>query len=518
MKYKRISAFILCFAMLTSTGCSSGSKNSSSSGISDYSNISDSNTYDSSTTDTSDSYEKYDLDDFSFELSKEFSVEKNDEDDDNNGKSYYDFTSKDLKGLHICTPSFEHCTAEVCVQEMLESINSRKDDSAKDVETEKFDVSGLNAAAIHMTNVENNAESGESYLYITVEGSELLADITGYKPEDREKVKALFREIASTVKYTGTNQRSTEQQFYECDLFSLNCGPEWYIDGYEDDSDGGEVSLKLSYYYAQDIEHHRAPSLSIEARHHDEMDNAQKSADRNYEWKKNRKVGSECERSTEVIFGYNAETVSYVQKILYLNQRLKHYYFNENGYLYTITVALNMHDEEGSKSELKDILDTVVMKKISDEEIEKRKNEYEEWRNPSYTFHGASFNLISEFELEGEIDDSSNVVDFSGSGSDLRISLKEDESDLEKAAESDKEILSGVGYENITIKEVTAGNNTFKCISGVNKGEQRIADDYLIIANGKLWEFKFGFDKDAYGYDKYIAEKFLESLDLSNAE
>lgn len=520
MKYKRISAFIICFAMLTSTGCSLGKKNSSSSEISDHSYSSDSYTSDSSVSDSSasDSYVKYELYDFSFELNKDFTIDKKDEDDDgNNGKSYYDFTSNDLKGLSITTPRFEHCTAEVCVQAMLEFVNSSKNNPTKDIETEKFDVPGLNAAAIHMTNIDDNGESGESYLYLTVEGSEMRADINGYKPEDREKVKALFRDIASSVKYNGTPYLPAEQQVYECDLFSLNCGSEWYIDDYKDD-DSGQVSVQLKYNYAQDIEHYSSPSLSIAVCHQDEGDNAQKAADEEYENKKKRSVVSECERSNEEIFGYNAETVSYVLKSGYFNNRIKMYYYNENGCLYTISEVFNTRDEEGSKSELKDILDTVVIKKISDEEIEKRKKAYEEWCNPSYTFHGASFNLISDLELEGELDDSSNVVDFHGGSPDLRISLKEDESDLEKAAETDKEMLSGVGYENVTIKGVSVGNNTFKCVSGINYSEQRVAEDYLIIVNGKLWKFDFGVNRDTYADDKFVIDRILESLDFSNAE
>ncbi len=504
MKYKRISAFIICFAMLTSTGCSLGKKNSSSSEVSGISY-------------TSDSYEKYDLDDFSFELNKDFTVEEKYENDDGTGASYYDFTSKDLQKLSIGTQRFEHCTADVYVQVFFEDINSRKNNPATDVETEKLDVPGINAAAIHMTNIDDNGESGESYLYLTVEGSEMRADINGYKPEDRGKVKALFRDIASSVKYTGTPHLPVEQQSYECDLFSLNCGSEWYIDDYKDD-DSGQVSVQLKYNYAQDIEHYSSPSLLINVRHQDEWDNASKAADEEYESEKKYSFVSECERSNEEIFGYNAETVSYVLKTGHINNRIKTYYYNENGYLYTISEALNMRDEEGSKSELKDILDTVVIKKISDEEIEKRKQAYEKWRYPSYTFHGASFNLISKLELERELDDSSDAVSFYGGSPDLKISLEDYEGDLENAAQRDYNELSGYDYKDLNIKEVSVGSNKYMCVSGINNREDGMAEDYLIIVNGKLWKFYFGIDRDTYADDKFVIDRFLESLDFSNAE
>jgi hypothetical protein len=293
----------------------------------------------------------------------------------------------------------EQCTAEVSVQAMVETIKSNENDTATDIETEKLDVTGFNAAAIHMTNSRDDGDKGESHLYLSTEGIQFCVSVVGYDPGERDKVKSLFSEIAKTVRYTGTEHLPTEPQSYDCEYFSLKCGPEWYIKTNKN-TDGEYTNIKLSYYYAQDLEHYSSPLLAISVRAEDEDTDPKKAADKAYESKKESRLISELKRGNEEIFGYQAETVSFVLVTGSIKVRYTNYYFSENGCLYTVSEGLNMRNESASAEELKAIMDTVKIKKLSAEELAKKQQDQETAGKQDVEICGLKYTLDSNFECE----------------------------------------------------------------------------------------------------------------------
>ncbi len=504
--YKNYIAAALCFAMLTSTGCSLGKKNSSSSGIADFSY-------------TSDSCEKYDLDNFSFELNKDFSVIDTSKNADGNDIKKYTFSGDGIEKLSISDYTLYPCAADVSVQSLRESIDSNENDDSKDVETETLDIPGFDAAEIHLTHCNDGLEVGESNLYLSIDGFNLTITAFKYDPGDRAKIKSLLRDIAATVKYTGNEQRPTEQQTYDSEFFSLNCGPEWYIkDMRRDKNDNEYAEIKLSYYFSKDMEHYMSPTLwiSVEPDYAYDYGDPKKLADDWYTSQLKSKLSSEVERGTEEILGYNAETVSYISTLSGTKEKHTSYIFYDNGYVYAIGETLNMRDEEGSKAELKAIIDTINIHRFTEEEIEERNKAREAL--VERTFRGVSYKLPAKFSQLGESDESSNAVSFIDDGLELSITMDEYESKLSRAKQATQNSMNYDGYDIWSTKNVKVGSKEMICVIGINNEDERRNEVYLIKSGEHIWRFGFDFDDNKYEENKGIVEKFFESLDLSNAE
>ena len=353
MRYITIIAAALCLSMICSVSCSQKNEKdpTSASGVS-----------------TNGNTKKYELSSFSFELSDDFSVKDTRESNDGDGIIRYEFEADGFTTFEIScdAASVSNCTAQLAAQRFYDDLMDLNSETEKqsDVEMETLDVPSMDAAWVHMNSEypDMGIKQGESDLYITTEAHGFWVMATYDGQSRRDDVKALLRDIAATVKYTSDDRLPTEPQFYENDYFSLTCGPEWKIKDISG-KDAPNTLIKLSYYYAQDMEHYANPSLDIGIILEDKG-SAKEVADNVYELRTEResKLYSEIERGKDEILGYPAETVSYVLDLSIGKSRNKIYYFTENGHVYKITEVLNMLDEEGSKAELDAILDTVRIK------------------------------------------------------------------------------------------------------------------------------------------------------------
>ena len=504
MRYKRIIAAVLCLSLVCGTGCSLG-KNSSSKTVG-------SSSFSSTT-------KKYDLSYFSFELSEDFSVKDTKDYNDGSDTYNYIFTGGGLDEVSVYTMGLEQCTAEVSVQAMMESIKSNENDTATDIETEKLDVTGFNAAAIHMTNSRDDGDKGESHLYLSTEGIQFCVSVTSYAPDNRDNIKALFREIAKTVKYTGSDHLPTEPQSYDCEYFSLKCGPEWYIKKNKI-TDGEYADVKLSYYYAQDLEHYYTPLLAISVRAEDEDTDPQKAADKAYESKKESRLISELKRGNEEIFGYQAETVSFVLVTGSIKIRYTNYYISENGCLYTVSEGFNMLNEDSSKTELKAILDSISIKKFTDEELAKRQQELEAAAYQDIGFCGAEFRLDSKFKCERDYEDGKT---YHHTKKDMYIELLHDDSYNGSFDDYFQKQVNTVclmnGINGVTSHRVILANNArFEVMDYRNKreseayGKDMKCSVYYYERDGKMFKFTIGYPETDEETAISIIEEMLSSM------
>jgi hypothetical protein len=82
--------------------------------------------------------------------------------------------------------------------------------------------------------------------------------------------------------------------------------------------------------------------------------------------------------------------------------RYTNYYFSENGCLYTVSEGLNMRNESASAEELKAIMDTVKIKKLSAEELAKKQQDQETAGKQDVEICGLKYTLDSNFECARE--------------------------------------------------------------------------------------------------------------------
>lgn len=515
MKYRGIAAFLLCFAMLTGTGCSFSLKKSESGGNTLYSS----------------SAKSYDVNGFTFEASEDLKTEDTKEID---GKiNEYMFSGNGIKKLEVTNYDVNYCTAEVSIQSIENDIKRRRNDPVKEYETEKLDVPGFNAAAIHIVNDGNDDYCGESELYITIEGRSLVITAI-YDLDDKDDVKALMLDIAKSAKYTDDFRLPTEPQTYDCDLFSLTCGPEWELkDRNKNNEQSEEREISLRYIYAQDLEHYYYPQLTVTAVPKDEKNNIERFIEKSIKSAGESKFKSEPQRDKEEILGYTADTLTYDVDISSLSLRIKNFYFSANGYVYIISFDVNKNAIDANTADLQELIGNLNIKQLSDEEVAKRKQAHEEARYTAYTFHGASFELASEMKPNRELDDSKRYADFSDYGMSLTVRT-DVSSSAEKALENDyaETALDANETErddndhsprDLEKGNVKIGSYDIPYFSFVEPENYSHYYDkyntyYYLEANGKVWKFEFGFSEDDREDGKDIVEKFFESLDLSGVK
>ena len=498
MKCKNILAAALCLSMLVGTGCSLG-KGSSSKTTSGYSFSSEKN--------------KYDLAYFSFELSKDFSVE-NEKKISSGEVSNYDFTGGDFLNFSVYTTGIEQCTAEVSAQAMIAMINGNENDKAENIETETLDLPGLNAAAVYLTNPSDDEYDDEGYLLITSEGVELTARLD-FKPDDRNNVKAFFKDIASTVKYTGTEHLPTEPQSYDCDFFSLNCGPEWYIKN-NNKSGEDEAHIKLSYYYAKDMAHYHTPALSISVKPLEDGNDPKKAADKSYESKKDLKSVSDIERGTAELLGHSTETLTYTADFSGIRSKITLSWFSENGYLYTISQELNMLDEKGSEAELKTLIDNITIKKLPHDQVEQRRQEREAESIQKIEFCGAKLDIVSKFESQRELENSRT---FHHNNKDMYIEMLFDDDfdgSLDDYIQRDVDMLGYINdLDKVGVRRVILSNMAhFETFDYTDKstsegyGKTMKCSMYYHEHNGDIFRFLIGYPEK----DREQALNYLENM------
>lgn len=501
--------------MLTSTGCSFSLKKSESGGNTLYSS----------------SAKSYDVNGFTFEASEDLKTEDTNEID---GKiNEYMFSGDGIKTLEVTNYGINYCTAEVSIQSLENTIKTRKNDPAKEYETEKLDIPGFNAAAIHIVNDGDDDYCGESYIYVSTEGQSLCISAF-YDLDDKDDVKELMRDIAKSAKYTGDFRLPTEQQSYDCDLFSLSCGPEWEIkDTNKNEALSEETDISVRYIYAQDSEHYMYPKLTVRIVPEDEKNNIERFIEKSVKSAGESKFKSEPQRDKEEIFGYTADTLTFDVDTSGLSLRIKNFYFNANGYVYIISSNINKKAADVNTADLQKLLDNLNIKQLSDEEIAKRKQAHEEARYTAYTFHGASFELASEMKPNRELDDSKRYADFSDYGMSLTVRT-DVSSSAEKALENDyaETALDANETErddndhsprDLEKGNVKIGSYDIPYFSFVEPENYSHYYDkyntyYYLEANGKVWKFEFGFSEDDREDGKDIVEKFFESLDLSGVK
>ncbi len=500
MKFRKTAAFLLCLAMLTGTGCSISIGGSKSGG-----NVS----YSSST-------KKYDVIDFSFEASEDLDVEDTRERDGKINK--YEFSGDGFKALEVMNCGLDFCTSETYIKSLERSITSSNEKKGKsdEFESAKLDIPGLNAAEIFIVNKDKEGEQGEAHVSLTSEGYRLLISAT-YDLDDKDSVKQLMEDIAKTVKYTGDFHLPTEPQTYDCDLFSITAGPEWYIKDtiVENEKERGIEDVRLRYYYAQDLEHFRYPLLTIRTIPEDKFNTVEKLIEKQEKNSDESKYKTNVERGKEEISGYQADTFSFDISLAGIEMRSKTFYFSANGFVYTISISVNPGAEEMNNAEIQTLLDGLTIKQLSEEEIEKKKQEIEAARYKQYTFHGASFRLDSSLTTRDDLDSSKTYAGFSSTHADMRISCDGSGKDVEDAVRRLCE--ENADYADLKKEKVTVGSNEFVCVSWTITDQERKAEVYLLNIGNKLWTFDFGIDESYCEEGKDIIRNFLESLDFSNA-
>jgi hypothetical protein len=348
MKTKKITAFLLCFSILCSAGCSLGK--GSSSGSSGGASL-------SSTT------RKYELTDFSFELSEDFTVSKTIDKEDKSVHKYY-FTGGGFDYLAVSVPE-EYSTAETSIKSLcnIYGIDSGNE-NITDVEQEKLDYPGFNAASLSFTRKDSSGDkSNEGYLFLSTEGQSFEVEVKS-STDQRENANELMKNIAATAKYTGSYKLPTGTQNYDSRFMQISYDPKWTVielNGTAKDQE--TLILNIRYAYAEDLSHSFYPYIKVDISPEGESRRPEELADDQYAHYQNSNlehIGNE--RGTGEIFGCQSETVSSVVMIGSRKIDIKDYFFTRDGYIYCISAFSDITGGESGKDDINELIKGITLK------------------------------------------------------------------------------------------------------------------------------------------------------------
>lgn len=519
MRYRRIIAAALCLTLLCGTGCSLGKKKDSSSSVSaeiGYSYSSSKKT-------------KYEFKDFTFELSDDFTVEdKNTYPQD--GTPYdFKFAGKGFTSFEVNDSALSNCDAFVSAKMMYDDLSNDDDENRKvsDLEWEKLDLPGLDAAWVHLTteHVKEGITEGEAVLYISTEAHYFKVLLSYEDPAKRPEIKGLLMDIANSVKYTSEDRLPTEPQTFDCDYFTLTYPPEWSVkETNGSKNDPNSIELKIEYAYARDEDHYLFPRLSIDVDPLDEDSDPVKRADKSASAKKQSKYAYDIERGQDEILGYKAETSSYKMDAFDLKGTYRNYFFSENGCLYVITLHARTDIADTHNAELEELLKGLTIKKMSGEELEKHKQSIEAAKYTEHTMASAGFTLNSKFKAgstNGKYDSR-----FSNSDEDMYLYIcRKADTDYNGAfQEYFEKKCSRISFSNdldgVYSKKVILGDKNFEDIFYTEKAESgeepKKHSIYLFDRGDEIWEFDMSYnEKDEEKAVGYL-EEMLWTLKFDN--
>ncbi|MBR4627647.1 MAG: hypothetical protein IKO47_08120 [Ruminococcus sp.] len=515
MRYKRIIAGALCIALVCSTGCSLGKKSSSNSGSTDYSY-------------SSTSKKEYKFSDFSFELSEDFSVKDTDE-KSSGATTKYEFSGGSFKTFEVYNYSFSNCTAEVSAQDLYDSLKNEKSESVKhsDIELEKLDIPGMSAACVHVDSdyTDKGVKQTESDLYISTEAHYFIVTLTYEDAGDRAKVKGLLKDIAESVKYTSSDKLPTEQQTFDCDYMTISYAPEWFVrESGGNNKETDTITIKAEYAYATDKEHTYFPNISINVRPEDEENTPELLADKAKENKKKSSLAKNVERTTGELLGYKTEVCSFTLDTGSISGHYIMHFFADNGYVYGIATAVHTSAAESNTADVEKFLEGVTIKKLTAEELEKKKQEREAAKYTEQTMANAVFSLDSKFKAgstNGKYDSR-----FSNSADDMYLYIcRKTDIDYDGAfKEYIEKKCSMISYFNdldgVYSKKVILGDKNFEDIFYTEKAESgeepKKHSIYLFDRGDEIWEFDMSYnEKDEEKAVGYL-EEMLWTLKFDN--
>lgn len=348
MKIRKTAAFILCFSMLCSVGCSFGKGGSSES---------------DNSTSLSSKAKKYDLTDFSFELSESFTVSKTIDCDDDSVYKYY-FTGGGFDQLGVSVPE-EYCTAETSIKSLCDiyGIDSGNE-KITDVEQEKLDYPGFNAASVCFTREGSSGDKEtEGYLFLSVEGQSFEVDMK-CSTDKREEAEELMKSIAATARYTGSYKLPTGIQNYDSRFMQISYDPKWAVvelNGTTEDQN--TLMLNIRYAYAQDLNHARYPYMKVDISPAGESRDPEAIADDQYaKYQESGLERIENKRGTGEIFGCQAETVSSVVMIGSRKIDTENYFFTRDDHIYCISTFSDITGGESGKDEINELIKGIALK------------------------------------------------------------------------------------------------------------------------------------------------------------
>ena len=507
-KYRGIITAIMCLALVCSAGCSLGKNSSSSSGgETGYSYSSSKKT-------------EYKFRDFTFELNDDFSVEDKKEHTEDNTVYNYKFSGKGFLQFDISDATLFNCDAYVYAEVMYNDYKNGDDETTKysDIELEKLSLPGLDAACLYFTaeRTDDGSKHGNAHLYITTEAHTFQALISYDDPDDRSKIKGLVKDLANSVKYISSEKLPTEPQTIDNEFIKFTYQPEWSVqetNGSKNSSD--MLELKAEYAYARDKDHFMYPKLSIYIQPEDDEKTPAKLADKFEASKKQSKLITDVKRGNGEILGYNAEMCSFGLKTGGLDSIYTNYFFSDNGYVYTIGFSVHRDAQEKNTAEINELLKGLTIKKMSEEELEKKRQEREAAKYTEQTMANAVFSLDSKFKAgstNGKYDSR-----FSNSADDMYLYIcRNTDIDYDGAfKEYIEKKCSMISYMNdldgVYSKKVILENNEFEDIFYVEKAESgetpKKHSIYLLDRGDEIWEFDISYyEKDEEKAVKYISE------------
>lgn len=304
---------------------------------------------------------KYDCENYSFEISNDFTRDYPKELDDDYVYKYQ--FSNDYSTIEIKGSSKSNIDPEWDIAETYKSLS--EDEEIENVWYEMIPCNDFDIAAMHYTNTKlDRAEvQGQSWYSTSYQGMEFYLE-AWYDPTYESKIVPMLDDIAQSVKYTSDFYLPTEPQDYETDYFSIHYDPTWYI----------EQTVSEPYLVNRDMAAQAEATFAM-ADSYEKMDTLYRIdvynsgsgktpedyADSVY-GRSDGEFIKYTDRGREEILGYTAETVSFTMSLRDSEFLHKNYWFTHNDMVYQITIRLPGNDDGSMAESVQELIDNTTLK------------------------------------------------------------------------------------------------------------------------------------------------------------
>lgn len=301
-----------------------------------------------------DSKTKYELLNYSFEISDDFILES----PDNIDAKYYGkltFSGEKISMIEIKGSGDSYGTAEFDVRGTYKTMLDNK--SCADTAYEIIPSNSFNICAYHYRNVDSTKIGYECVSHYEIVYQTKKFNLSAvYSPENKDYALSVLEDIAKSAVYTSDYTLPTEPYTFDSKYFSAACKPEWIVDEnpkerLDDDGCGEYYNAKICYAEAEsDAEYAISVKLKVEKPKNDRtpsiladiaFTNTNEKEIKNAEF-------DDLERGQEEIFGYKAETFSFkvtADGSLGISWEQKTYWFKKDGYVYSVSVRKDAYDK-----------------------------------------------------------------------------------------------------------------------------------------------------------------------------
>lgn len=465
--------------------------------------------------------QQYKLESFTFNSAADFKLLSDSEKMTTSAK----FECDKFQNITI-TESRPLAAPEIIVEESLKVYNNN--DSFSDITTGNITAGDLNVYSIHYKYAASDDDvKGVSEYFLITEGM-CCAINAAYEEDAAQECIAKLDSVAASIRYTG-EKLPTQTQNYRDGYIGLSYSPQWYLAAKGSDLKNETYEGILTYLKAQYVTPDSVDTMhsSLEVKVDIDADN--KDIEELYKEavpaeSDKIKVSDPVSISTE-IDGHKADGIQYYYTTTSSNGSSsksrsfchRRYWLKANGAVYSFGLSTSS-TEDGTVREdvwrsLEELLAGISVPELTEEQIQKKLEEYTESLTTDYTWDDLSFTCHSSVEAYENNDDPDTGKFYTNSGG---LSIRKMENPDGKSAEDFAEELCGALDDSAEIQSLGNEKYDIRYVRYPSSDDDSVTIcTYYITEGDTLWRFDKFINSGEEDDSAELMKQIFDSLEIA---